>query len=58
MAGSSPTVEGVTTDPGSTGRNSLVWPTVVAMVAAIAVIAYLIHWGRRYGLDLRVYRVR
>ena len=56
MAGSSPVVDDVTTPRMSPSRSSLVWLTVVATVAAIAVISYLVHWGRRYGLDLRVYR--
>lgn len=38
------------------GRTSLVWPLVAATVAAVAVTAYLAHWGQRYGLDLHVYR--
>jgi alpha-1,2-mannosyltransferase len=32
------------------------WPYVIATCSAIAAIAYLSVWGRRYGLDLRVYR--
>jgi alpha-1,2-mannosyltransferase len=32
------------------------WPYVIATGAAIAAIGYLSVWGRRYGLDLRVYR--
>jgi alpha-1,2-mannosyltransferase len=32
------------------------WPYVIATSAAIAAIAYLSLWGRRYGLDLKVYR--
>jgi alpha-1,2-mannosyltransferase len=32
------------------------WPYVIATCAAIAAIVYLSVWGRRYGLDLKVYR--
>jgi alpha-1,2-mannosyltransferase len=32
------------------------WQYVIATCAAAAAIAYLSVWGRRYGLDLRVYR--
>ena len=32
------------------------WPYCAAAVAGIALFAYLVVWGRRYGLDLRVYR--
>lgn len=32
------------------------WPYVIAIVAAIAAVVYLSVWGRRYGLDLKVYR--
>jgi alpha-1,2-mannosyltransferase len=32
------------------------WPYVIAAGAAIAAVAYLSIFGRRYGLDLRVYR--
>jgi alpha-1,2-mannosyltransferase len=32
------------------------WPYVFATGAAVAAIVYLSVWGRRYGLDLRVYR--
>jgi alpha-1,2-mannosyltransferase len=32
------------------------WPYVIATCSAIAAIAYLSIWGRRYGLDLKVYR--
>jgi alpha-1,2-mannosyltransferase len=32
------------------------WPYVIASCAAVAAIAYLSVWGRRYGLDLKVYR--
>jgi alpha-1,2-mannosyltransferase len=39
------------TNPGATS-----WPYVIATGAAIAALAYLSVWGRRYGLDLRVYR--
>ena len=38
------------------GRTSVVWPFVAATVVAVIVIAYLADWGRRYGLDLHVYR--
>jgi alpha-1,2-mannosyltransferase len=31
-------------------------PYLVAGAAAAAIVAYLIVWGRRYGLDLKVYR--
>ncbi len=31
-------------------------PYTAAAVAGTAVVAYLIIWGRRYGLDLKVYR--
>ena len=56
MAGSSVTVDEETTPWAAPNRSSLVWPSVVAAVAVMAVIAYLLQWGRRYGLDLRVYR--
>jgi alpha-1,2-mannosyltransferase len=39
------------TDPKTTP-----WPYVIAAFAAVAAIAYLSIWGRRYGLDLKVYR--
>ena len=32
------------------------WPYVIATSAVIAAILYLSLWGRRYGLDLKVYR--
>jgi alpha-1,2-mannosyltransferase len=41
----------VATNPRTTS-----WPYVIAIVAAIAAIVYLSVWGRRYGLDLKVYR--
>jgi len=38
------------------GRREASWPYVSALAAAIALIAYLLVWGRRNGLDLEVYR--
>jgi len=32
------------------------WPYWIATVSVITAITYLAIWGRRYGLDLRVYR--
>jgi alpha-1,2-mannosyltransferase len=32
------------------------WPYVIATCAATVAIVYLSVWGRRYGLDLKVYR--
>jgi alpha-1,2-mannosyltransferase len=48
----------VTAANGSAARmntRATPWPYVIAIVAAIATILYLAVWGRRYGLDLRVY---
>jgi alpha-1,2-mannosyltransferase len=38
------------------GRRATSWSYVIAVVAALTLIAYLLVWGRRYGLDLTVYR--
>ncbi|MGH9081387.1 MAG: glycosyltransferase 87 family protein [Acidimicrobiales bacterium] len=32
------------------------WPYVAAVAAGAGIVIYLIIWGRRYGLDLEVYR--
>jgi alpha-1,2-mannosyltransferase len=32
------------------------WPFVIAVLAAVTLTAYLAVWGKRYGLDLKVYR--
>jgi len=37
-------------------RRATSWSYVIAVVAAVALIAYLSVWGQRYGLDLEVYR--
>jgi alpha-1,2-mannosyltransferase len=39
----------------TTGRATS-WSYVIAAVAGIALLAYLVIWGQRYGLDLEVYR--
>jgi alpha-1,2-mannosyltransferase len=46
-----PRGSGAVTSPAATS-----WPYVIATCAAIAAIVYLSVWGRRYGLDLKVYR--
>lgn len=37
-------------------RRATSWSYVIAVIAAIALIAYLSVWGQRYGFDLKVYR--
>ena len=44
------------TPSGPTGLRRSSWYYAVAIVAATALGVYLAVWGRRYGLDLRVYR--
>ena len=39
-----------------TNPTSTSWPYVAATCFAVVAIVYLSVWGRRYGLDLRVYR--
>jgi alpha-1,2-mannosyltransferase len=49
----------VTVPKGSdtvTNPTATSWPYVIAICAAVAAIVYLSVWGRRYGLDLKVYR--
>lgn len=39
-----------------TDPRAMSWPYVTAVVATISVIVYLSVWGRRYGMDLQIYR--
>jgi alpha-1,2-mannosyltransferase len=47
----------LTVNPGAaTAPRAARWPQAAAVVSAILGVTYLAVWGRRYGLDLMVYR--
>lgn len=53
-----PQTEQVRASPARAARKAATayWPHAFAFLAGLAAFLYLLIWGQRYGLDLRVYR--